>query len=172
MFCTRTLLPLAATLTALFSLHASTAHSQTRIATVDVAKILNESPDAAAKKKDLDAISQEAKKKAEAKLKDLKALEAKLKEAKVSPDSKEAENFRTQAREYERFVKDTEEDIKKRFVKVNKEMTDKALAKIEAYAKSNKLDLVLDKSEKYRGPVLFGVEAADITDSVIETLGD
>lgn len=146
--------------------------ADSRIATVDVARILNESPDAASKKKELDTISQEAKKKAEAKLKDLKALEAKLKDAKVSADSKEAENFRAQAREYERFVKDTEEDIKKRFVKVNKEMTDKALAKIESYAKSNKIDLVLDKSEKYRGPVLFGVEAADITESVIASIND
>ena len=166
------LFPIATTLAAIFTPFMPQALAQTRIATVDVARILNESSGAAAKKKELDVISQEAKKKAEARLKELKALETKLKEAKVSPDSKEAENFRTQAREYERFVKDTEEDIKKRFVKVNKEMTDKALTKIEAYAKSNKLDLVLDKSEKYRGPVLFGVETADITDSVIETLGE
>jgi Skp family chaperone for outer membrane proteins len=162
----KTLLPVASLLVAL----ASSQHlaAQPKIATVDVARILNESAEAAAKKKELDALSQDAKKKAEAKLSQLKALEAKLKEAKVSPESKEAESFRSQAREYERFVRDTEEDIKKKFVKVNKEMTDKAMARVEAYAKANKLDLVLDKSDKYRGPVLFGTQASDITDSIIE----
>jgi len=146
--------------------------SEVKIATVDVARLLNDSPDAASKKKELDAISSEAKKKAETKMKDLKALETKLKDAKVSPDSKEAESFRNQARDYERFVKDTEEDIKKRFMKVNKEMTERALGKIAAYAKANSIDLVLDKSEKYRGPVLFGAETTDITDVFADQTGD
>lgn len=172
LFSTSSVAAIAVALLAANTLVVHSCSADSRIVTVDVARILNESPDAASKKKELDTISQEAKKKAEAKLKDLKALEAKLKDAKVSADSKEAESFRAQAREYERFVKDTEEEIKKRFVKVNKEMTDRALAKIESYAKSNKIDLVLDKSEKYRGPVLYGVEAADITESVIATIGD
>jgi Skp family chaperone for outer membrane proteins len=44
------------------------------------------------------------------------------------------------------------------------------MGKIEAYAKSNNYDLVIDKSEKYRGPVLFGKSSADITDEILGTL--
>ena len=141
-----------------------------KIATVDVGRILNESPDAVAKKKELDSLSQEAKKKADDKRKNLQALETKLKEKKVAEDSKEADGYRNEAREYARFVKDTEEDLKKRFLKVNKDITDKALAKISDYAKSNSIDLVLDKSDKFRGPVLFGLPSVDITDQVLKAI--
>ena len=161
-----------ALLSSLVVLCIGSAEAQVRIATVDVARILNESPEAGSKKKELDTISQDAKKKADAKLKDLKALESKLKDAKVATDSKEAEGFRNQAKEYDRFVKDTEEDIKKRYVKINKEVAERAMARITAYAQSNKIDLVLDTSDKYRGPVLFGSESADITESILKGLAD
>ena len=149
----------------------SSVYADPRIATVNVGRILNESPDALSKKKELDSFSQDAKKKADAKRKELQALETKLKDAKVSEDSKEAENFRNQAREYERFVKDAEEDIKQRYIKVNKDITEKAILRIEEYAKTNKVDLVLDKSEKFHGPVLFGAQTADITDEILKSLG-
>jgi Skp family chaperone for outer membrane proteins len=151
-----------------FSTFVSPAVAETRIATVDVARLLNESPEASAKKKELEAKTQKAKAQADVKLKALKALETKLKDAKVAVDSKEAESFRNQARDYERFMKDTEEDIKKQYVKINKIITDKALDRVTRYAKANKIDLVLDKSEKYRGPVLFGTDDTDITSSIIE----
>ena len=80
------------------------AQGEIRIATVDVARIINEAPDAKAKKKELDAASEAAK------------------------------------------------------------------SKIEAYAKTNNYDLVIDKSEKYRGPVLFGKPSADITDQILEAM--
>lgn len=148
----------------------SVAQAEFKVATVDVNRVLNESKDAKVKKKELDEITLKAKAKIEDRRKVLKATEDKLKAASVSPDSKEAEKFRTDAREFARFVKDTDEDIKKEFLKTNKVLTDKALDLIKKYAQQHKIDLVLDKGEKGRGPVLFGDTSADITEDVIKSL--
>jgi outer membrane protein len=147
----------------------SAANAEVRIATVDVARIINEAPSAKDKKKELDVASEDAKKKLEAKGKDLQALKTKLEAQKVAPDSKEAESFRNKAREFERMRADMKADLEKKYVKINKELSEKVMGKIETYAKANKYDLIIDKSEKYRGPVLFGTSSADITD---EILGD
>ena len=149
---------------------ASTAISEVRIATVDVGRIINEAPDAQKRKKELDAASEDAKKKLEAKGKDLQALKTKLEEQKISADSKEAESFRNQARDFERLRSDMKAELEKKYMKINKELTDKVMGQIETYAKANKFDLVIDKSEKYRGPVLFGSPSADITDEILKGL--
>jgi Skp family chaperone for outer membrane proteins len=162
--------PLVTTL--VFTTLATTApaHAETRIATVDMAKLINESPDAAAKKRELDAASEEAKKKVEARANELKALQAKLENAKVSPDSKEAESFRNQARDFERMRADAKADLEKKYMKINQELTGKVFTRIEEYAKANKYDLVIDKNSKVRGPVLFGNDSADITSEVLKTI--
>lgn len=146
------------------------ASADIKIATVDTARLLNESSEAVSKKKELDAISQDAKKKAEDKKKALQTLETKLKEKKVQEDSKEAESFRSEAKEYARFIKDTEEDLRKRYLKLNKEISDKVLGRVATYAKDKEIDLVLDKSEKFRGPVLYGKNSVDITDEILKGL--
>lgn len=148
----------------------ASAQAETRIATVDMAKLINESPDAASKKKELDAASEEAKKKVEARAKELKALQSKLESAKVSPDSKEAESFRNQARDFDRMRADAKAELEKKYMKINQELTGKVFARIEEYAKANKYDLVIDKNSKVRGPVLFGNDSADITDEVLKTI--
>lgn len=144
--------------------------AEVRIATVDVARIINEAPDAKSKKKELDVASEEAKNKLEAKGKDLQALKNKLESEKVSAESKEAEAFRQKARDFERMRADMKADLEKKYMKVNKELSEKVMAKIEAYAKANNYDLVIDKSEKYRGPVLFGKASADITENILGTM--
>jgi outer membrane protein len=144
--------------------------AEIRIATVDVARIINEAPDAKSKKKELDAASEEAKNKLEAKGKDLQALKNKLEGEKVSAESKEAEAFRQKARDFERMRADMKADLEKKYMKVNKELSEKVMAKIETYAKAKNYDLVIDKSEKYRGPVLFGKPSADITDDILESM--
>ncbi len=144
--------------------------AQTKIATVDVARLINEVPDAVNKKKELDVASEQAKTKIEAKGKELQALKIKLETAKVAADSKEADSFRSQARDFERMRADAKADLEKRFLKVNKEISDKVMSKIETYAKANSYDLVIDKSDKYRGPILFGAPSADITNEIIKTL--
>ncbi|MFN4894859.1 MAG: OmpH family outer membrane protein [Pseudomonadota bacterium] len=153
-----------------FSVIASDCQAEVRIATVDVARIINEAPDAKAKKKELDSASEEAKKKLEARGKDLQALKTKLEGQKVSAESKEAEAFREKARDFERMRADMKADLEKKYMKVNKELSDKVMAKIETYAKANNYDLVIDKSDKYRGPVLFGKPSADITDDILDSL--
>lgn len=148
---------------------ASVASAEVRIATVDVARIVNDSPEAVAKKKDLENFSNETKKKIESKGKELQAIKTKLEEAKVAPDSKEADNFRNQVRDFERMRGDAKADLEKRYLKVNKELTDKVYAQIEKFAKANNYDLIMDKSEKYRGPILFGAPATDVTDELLKS---
>jgi outer membrane protein len=138
-----------------------------KIATVDVARIINEAPEARSKKKELDAASEDAKKKLEAKSRDLQALKTKLEEQKVNTESKEADSFRDKARDFERLRADMKADLEKRYMKVNKELSEKVMAKIESYAKQNNYDLVIDKSERFRGPVLYGKASADITDEIL-----
>lgn len=142
------------------------------IATVDVNKILNELDEAKDLKRRLDAQSEKAKKEIESERATLKNLEEKIKSQKLENDSEEVERFRTKAREYERLVKDSEEEIRREFLKVNKSLTEKVLNAVKKYAQSNEIDLVLDKSSASRTPVLFGEEGADITAQVLSSLND
>jgi outer membrane protein len=148
--------------------YVSAANAEVKIATVDVARIVNENPEALAKKKDLDSFSEETKKKLEAKGKELQALKKKLEDSKVSPESKEAENFTNQVRDFERMRGDAKADLEKRYMKVNKELTEKVYSQIEKYAKANNYDLIIDKSDKYRGPILYGNASADVTDNILK----
>lgn len=146
------------------------AQAEVRIATVDVARILNESSEAKAKRAELDTANLDAKKKLDAKQQALKDLEAKIKQGKVSEDSKEFQQYKSQARDFENFYKDTTENLQRQFYKVNKTLTDKAVGLIKTYAEKHKIDLVLDKGAKERGPVLFGTGAADITDDILREM--
>jgi Skp family chaperone for outer membrane proteins len=150
--------------------YASVSNAEVKIATVDVSRIVNDNPEALAKKKDLDTFSEETKKKLEAKGKELQAQKKKLEDAKVSAESKEAENFRNQVRDFERMRGDAKADLEKRYMKVNKELTEKVYSQIEKYAKANNYDLIIDKSDKYRGPILYGDTAVDVTDEVLKTV--
>ena len=146
---------------------AAPAAAEFKVATVDVGRVLNESKSSKEMRNKLDEMSLKTKKEIEAKRSKLKATEEKLKAAKVAEDSREAEAFRDDARAFARYVKDAEEDMKREFLKVNKDLTERALGAIKRYAEANKIDLVLDKSEQARGPVLFGDKAADITPAII-----
>lgn len=157
-----------AALTSVFALSAPLAHGEVKIGTVDVARIVNDSPEAVAKKKELDSFSEETKKKIEAKGKELQALKTKLENSKAAADSKEAESFRNQVRDFERLRGDAKAELEKRYLKVNKELTDKVYIQIEKFAKANNYDLIIDKSDRYRGPILFGSSSADVTEELIK----
>jgi Skp family chaperone for outer membrane proteins len=148
----------------------SIAQAEFKIATVDVNKILNESTAAKTKRKDLDERAGAARKKLEEKGKSLKERKDKLELAKDKADPKEVEKFRADARDFERTVKDTDEDLKKEFLKFNRELADKAVKLINEYAKKNQIDLVLDKSQGSRGPVLFGQPSFDITSDITQEM--
>jgi Skp family chaperone for outer membrane proteins len=63
---------------------------------------------------------------------------------------------------------DAKADLEKRYMKVNKELTDKVYGQIEKFAKANSYDLIIDKSDRYRGPILFGDSSVDVTEQVIK----
>jgi len=158
----------AITLTAITS--ATTAVAEFRIALVDINRVLNESKEAQTKRKELDEMTLKAKKKLEDKRVALKASEDKLKASNAKEDSKEVEAFRAEARNFSRMIKDSEEEIKREFLKTNKVLTEKALKLVSDYAKRNDYDLVLDRGEAGRSPVLYGVESADISDAIVKDI--
>ena len=142
-----------------------------KIVTVDINTVLNESKGSVKQKKELDALSKKARADITKKREEIKKLEETLTKNKTAPDSAEAEEFRKKAKNFSRHIKDTEEDLKKKFLKINKDLTDKALKEIQKYAEANKIDLVLDKSAKdQRGPVLFGNPGVDITNQIIKKI--
>jgi outer membrane protein len=158
------------TLIALIASAPAISHADFKLATVDINRVINEAPEAKASRKELDTLTQDAKKKVDAKRAVLKSVEDKIKAGQIKEDSKEADAFKNDAREFSRFVKDTEDDIRQRFMKTNKTLTDKALKIIKTYASSHNLDLVMDRSEGMRGPILFGNPSTDITDDIIKAM--
>lgn len=154
----------------LFSQSAIAAAESYDMATIDVNRIMNQLDEAKAIKDKLDQRSAEARKKIEGRGEELKKLEEELKEKKASQDSSEVEAFRAKARDFERMVKDAEEEIRREFLKENQKLTERVLAAVESYAKKNDIELVLDKGEAGRGPVIFGDPTADITSAVLAEL--
>jgi outer membrane protein len=154
---------------ALFLL-ANVAAAEQKIAVVDMARIMNESKEAQTKRAELDSVATDAKKKLDTKRDALKKMEEQLQAKKVSEDSPEVEKFRAQARDFARMVKDADEDIKTKYLKVNKALLDKAQTVIEKYAKEQKIDLILDRSEKVRGPIMFASKTQDITDEIAKLM--
>ena len=41
---------------------------------------------------------------------------------------------------------------------------------VEKFAKANNYDLIIDKSEKYQGPILYGTKAVDVTNKIIDEI--
>ena len=159
--------------TALLFFCSTTASAESyNVATIDVNQIMNQLDEAKDIKAKLDQRSAEARKKIEGRGNQLKELETELKEKKASPDSDEVEDFRTKAREFERMVKDAEEEIRREFLKENQKLTERVLAAVESYAKKHDIQLVLDKGEAGRSPVIFGNPSSDITAGVMKELNN
>jgi len=137
------------------------------IATVDVNRVLNESKEAQAKRKVLDGMASAARKKVDDRRSTLQALEKKLKESGVKEDSKDFESFRVQARDFNRLVKDSEEELRKEFMKTNRELTERTMKLVKDFAQLKKFDMVLDKGDAGKGPILYTSISNDITDAII-----
>ena len=144
--------------------------ADSRIATVDVNKILNESTGAKSERKKLDDRATAARKKLEERGKALRERKAALDKAEDKADPKEVEKFRADARDFERDLKDTDEDLKKEFMKINRQLADRAVKIIGEHATRHNIDIVLDKGEGTRGPVLFGQPSFDITADIISEM--
>lgn len=166
----RTPAALTASLLAALLFICTSAYAEYRLATVDINKVLNESAEAKEKRKELDKKSAEAKRKVDERGEGLKSLEKKIQDGEIAQNSKEAEKFRQEAKEFSRYVKDTEDELRNEFMKVNKTLTQKVVKQVENYAKKNKIDLVLDKSQSPRGAILFGSETFDITQDILKEI--
>jgi Skp family chaperone for outer membrane proteins len=149
---------------------ASTCYAEMTVVTIDVNRVMNQAEDSQKKIAALDKRSKAAKEKIESKRDSLKKTEAKLKAGKISSDSSEADKFRQEAKDFARWVKDTEEELKRDFLKSNKELTEKVLKVVSNYAREKDIDLVLEKSASARGPVLFGSASSDITEEIIKLI--
>ncbi len=167
----RTALLSACMTASIFTGVAADAAAEFRLATVDLNKVLNESTQAKEKRKSLDVISTQARKKIEAKKQGVLQLEKKVKEGKLGEDSKEYQAYSSEMKNLNRLVKDSEEEIKGEFLKINKTLTDDAVKLVQQYAQDKKIDLVIDRSERVSGPVIFGSNTVDITDSIIAQMG-
>jgi len=138
-----------------------------RVATVDMDRILNETTEAQAKRKELDKMKEQKKAGLETQKKTLTQLEAKLKGQKVNAASKEADDFRARARDFSRLAHDAEEDLKREYLRTTKILIDKAQKIIDAYAAEQKFNLVLERGKTQRSTVLYSNNSMDITDEVI-----
>ena len=149
----------------------ATAESHARkIATVDINAILNGMPAAKAKREEFETKRAAAQKKLDSEKASLMERESKLKAEKVADTSLDAEKFRQAASKFESTVKDTEDDLKREFVKANREFAQKAMKSVEAYAKEHQIDLVLAKESKGRSAVLYGEPSSDITAEVLKSI--
>lgn len=146
------------------------AEEDIRIATVDVNRLINSLDEAKKQKAHFEKERTEAQKNIEQKQSELQKLESSLREKKVDPASEEGTRFRVKIKEFERYVKDKEEELKRDFFQANQKLGKVVFDAIEKYAKSHQIDLVLEKSRAQGGPVLFGTGKADITDEVLATL--
>ena len=144
--------------------------AETKIVTVDVNRILNESVQAQMMKKELDKLQQDAKVKIEARRKALDDAKTKLGAAALKEDSDAAEKLRAQSRELERFVKDTQEELNKEFMKRNRALKESTIKTIQQYAEREKIDLVLDRSDENHGPVLYGQSTVDVTSEIVKEM--
>lgn len=161
---------LASTLIASSLFLSSAAHAEFKLATVDLNRILNESTMAKEERKTLDAMSKQAKTKLEAKKTEIAGMEKQIRDKKLSDDSKEVKQINEEIKNFNILVKTSEDEVKTEFLKVNKVLTEKALKLVNEYAAKKDLDLVMDRSERTRGPVLFGDPGVDITNEILKQM--
>lgn len=140
-------------------------HAQV-LATVDINKILNETREAKSLRSTLDQKSKSAKAKIDARSSQLKKMQASLKE---NSSQDQVDRYRAEAKELSRMVSDEQEALKREYARINEQLTTRALAEVQAYAKSKGIIMVLQKSAQ-KGPrsaVLYGNANIDITEDII-----
>ena len=149
----------------------SLAFAQTKIATIDTAKLVT-----AIKAKDSDSanVENEQKKLEE----EFKAQRTKFEEQRtalmkknLSQDAPEIKTFRADLEKAEKDFLAKKESFENKARNVYKRLSDSVFKSIKEYAESKKIDLVLDKGAEVSGPVLYGKSDADITEDVMEQLG-
>ena len=148
----------------------SAAAEEYRIATVDLNRLLNQSKGAIEEKKKFEAITNKKRKEIDDKRSSVELLEKELAQKSISRDSKEADSLRAQARDLARLIKDTEEDLKSKYLKSTKNLMKDIISIVEKHAEEQRISLVIDKSEGVHGPILYRNVTLDITEDVLKQL--
>lgn len=140
------------------------------IRTVDMAKLMKATKVASEKLPALEAKSKKQEQEFKAQRDSIKSLEKKLIDKNVAPDSKEADELRVKARDFDRKLKDSQEEMQKQYAQISKEALKQAQDAVNSYAQKNKISLVLEKGAKGASPVLYGEAGSDITAELIANM--
>lgn len=138
-----------------------------KVATIDMKRVLNETDAAKDKKAEIDKLIENASKKTGERQKSVLKLQEKVK---GSTDPKESEKYEQEVKALERYAQDSREEISKQVAVTSKVLTTKALDLIKQYAKQHNFELVLDKSDRLRNPIIFSEGSIDITDEIIKEI--
>lgn len=145
-------------------------YAEFRVAVVNMDRVLNESPSAKQRRSRLDAAAITTKENVGKRRTALKEQEKNLKSSKADEKSPEYAQFRSQVKEFNKLVAESEENLKKEFTKNNEELAAEVLRVVSAISKEKQLSLVMDGSQQHRGSVLFSDTNLDITSEVLKRL--
>lgn len=143
-------------------------YGEFKVATIDMTRVLNDADAAKDKREEIDKLIATTNSKGEDKKKALIELQEKITE---SNNPKDVDKFDKDKKELDRFLQDSREEIGRKIQATSKTLSEKAISLIGAYAKAHSINIVIDKSKKFRGPVLFS-EETDITDEIIKEMNE
>lgn len=144
--------------------------ADTRVAVVNMGRILNETSEAKTKKAELDKLSKAAQAKLQEKEGQLRQLQTKFESENIKPGSEKTKEYQMKASELLGQMRDQREEVKKNYVKLTKGLTGAALKVIEAYAQNHNIDLVINAGTPESSPVLYNQKTFDITDDILKIL--
>ena len=152
---------------ATLSLVTAGAFAQAKIAVVDTGRVASESKEGKKIQATLKAFHDQKQAEISAKESELKALEDRGKDPKISDDKKEeARNQFTQKMyEYQAFAKAAQDEMDGRQQKLQQDFQQKIVVVINKYAQSKGVSLVVEK-----GICLYTADALDSTDDVIAAM--
>jgi outer membrane protein len=161
----RKLIPVA--LAALCSLASLGVMAQAKIAVVDTMRVAGESKYGLKIQSQLKSFHDQKQGEITTREADLKALEEKAKDPKISDDKKDElrSQFNQKMYEYQAFAKAAQDEMEARSQKMQADFQEKLQGVIGQYAQSKGYAMVLEKSI-----CLYNAEALDITQEVIAAL--
>jgi outer membrane protein len=141
--------------------------AQAKIAVVDTARVANECKEGKKIQATLKAFHDQKQAEISAKETELKALEEKSKDPKISDDKKEdiRSQFNQKMYEYQAFAKAAQDEMDTRTQKMQQDFQQKLAGVITKYAQTKGLSLVVEK-----GICLYNADALDVTDDIIAAM--
>ncbi|MFZ5984176.1 MAG: OmpH family outer membrane protein [Acidobacteriota bacterium] len=141
--------------------------AQTRIAVVDAMKVANESKEGKKIQGVLKGVHDQKQSEINSKEADLKALEEKAKDPKISQEKRDEiqSQFTQKMYEYQAFAKAATDEMENRTQRMQEEFQEKLNRVLTQYAQSKGISLVVEK-----GICLYNADALDITTEVIAAM--